>query len=433
MRPFGRSITARIIAGFVTGLIAGAWLAAVDPATSASLLPWMKLVGQVWLHALQMPLIPLMFALIVVGVCSTLGAADAGSMAGRLLLFFAALLSAATIFAAAATIGILTWIPIPEAASTAIRAAMAGVVVPAPPNSNLFEWLSDIVPPNPIASAASSAMIQFVFFAIVFALALTRIEPSARETLHAVFDALAKTMLVVIHWALLAAPLGVFGLAFELGTRSGVSIAGGLVHYIAAMVTVNVLLGLFAYPLARFIGNVPVGRFTRAALPPQTVAASTQSSLATLPAMIEAAQRPLGISARTTGIVLPLAVATFRITSPSVNLAVAIYCAYLFGVPITWGSLAAGAATAMIMTLASAGLPGAGNFLVTTTPICVAMGVPINALPLLLAVETIPDIFRTISTVTMDLAVTTVVAHKTNDPGALEAACTGREVSEEKR
>lgn len=410
MNLLWKSNTGRIIAGFAIGLIAGAWLAAAQPAWAHAALPTVSLVGQSWLHGLQMPLIPLMFALIVTGVCSAMSAADAGSMAGRLLLFFALLLLAATIFAAAATIGILTLIPIPDAAGEAIRASLSNMANPDTTNPDLSNSLSNIIPANPIAAAASGSMIQVVFFIIVFALAVAKIEPVARETLRNLFDALAKTMLVIIHWALIAAPLGVFALAFELGARGGMSVAGGLVHYVAIMVSMNVLIGLFSYPLAVFGGQVPLGRFVRAALPPQMVAASTQSSLATLPAMVEASQGPLGISSRTTGIVLPLAVATFRITSPSMNLAISLYCAFLFGVPITWESLIAGIGVAMIMTLASAGLPGTGNFLITTVPICVVLGVPVAALPLLMAVETIPDIFRTVSTVTMDLAVNSTVA-----------------------
>jgi Na+/H+-dicarboxylate symporter len=121
--------------------------------------------------------------------------------------------------------------------------------------------------------------------------------------------------------------------------------------------------------------------------------------------------RSLGISERSAGVVLPLAVSLFRITSPAANFAVAIYVAHVMGVPLSPVQLIIGALVAATISFASVGLPGQITFFTTVGPVSLAMGVPVGLLPLLLAVEVVPDIFRTIGNVTADLAVTKLAAH----------------------
>ena len=148
--------------------------------------------------------------------------------------------------------------------------------------------------------------------------------------------------------------------------------------------------------------------FARAVLPAQAVAISTQSSLASLPAML-AVCRTLGVRETTADFVLPLAVAIFRATSPAMNLAVAMYVARLTGVSLTPAVIAAGVAVAVVTTVGSVSLPGTVSFITSISPIALAMGVPLEPLALLVAVEMVPDIMRTIGNVTMDVAVTATV------------------------
>jgi Na+/H+-dicarboxylate symporter len=119
--------------------------------------------------------------------------------------------------------------------------------------------------------------------------------------------------------------------------------------------------------------------------------------------------------------VLPLAVSVFRITSPAANIAVVLYCAALFGVEPTAMQYLAGAVVAVVMSFAAVGLPGQITFFASIVPISAALGVPVEALPLLLAVETVPDIFRTIGNVTADVGVTAALA-RTRTAQALAAA-----------
>jgi proton glutamate symport protein len=124
-----------------------------------------------------------------------------------------------------------------------------------------------------------------------------------------------------------------------------------------------------------------------------------------LPAMLKSCQK-LGIPAETAGVPLPIAVAIFRATGPAMNLAVAIYIAHWFGIPLTPGILVTGLVVAAVTTMGSVSLPGQISFFTSVAPIAAAMGVPLEPLALLVAVEMIPDLIRTVGNVTMDVAAT---------------------------
>ncbi len=125
--------------------------------------------------------------------------------------------------------------------------------------------------------------------------------------------------------------------------------------------------------------------------------------------MLDAANR-LRLPQRTADVSLPLAVALFRATGPAMNVAVAIYVAYWMGIELHAGNLIAGFAVASIASYWAVSLPGALSFITSIAPISLAMGVPIEPLALLIAVEVIPDIFRTLGNVTWDVAAAGAVA-----------------------
>ncbi|MFM7273703.1 MAG: cation:dicarboxylate symporter family transporter, partial [Gammaproteobacteria bacterium] len=127
------------------------------------------------------------------------------------------------------------------------------------------------------------------------------------------------------------------------------------------------------------------------------------------PAMVTGCQQQLGVRPAVSALVLPLAVSVFRFSSPGVNLAVALYGAHLYGVDVGLFPMLGAMAVAVLGSMASVSLPGQLTFYTTATPIWLVLGLPLDLLPLLLAVEAIPDIFRTVVNVTADVAVTAVV------------------------
>ena len=389
-------------AALVAGLAGGVLLAGSVPAD------WLRdgvaLVGTLWLRALQMTIIPLVASLLVLGLAQMVRAASAGAAARRFLLLVFAVLIAGGVFTAVALPVLLEIFPIPAGAS-GFLAAGAGEPQEVP---GILDFLASLVAPNVIAAAAETAMLPLTIFFALFALAVTRLPAEQGERLLGVFHALANAMLLIIGWVLWVAPAGVFALAFGVGMRSGSGAFTALAHYILVVSAMGGFVLVLAYVLAAILGGMPPWRFARAALPAQAVAVSTQSSLASLPAMLDSASR-LGVRAATAEFVLPLAVAIFRATSPAMNMAVALYVAALAGVEITPVAAGAGILVALVISVGSVSLPGSISFVVSIGPVALAMGVPIEPLALLVAVEMLPDIMRTLANVTMNLAVTGAV------------------------
>ena len=403
------STSTRILLALVVGLAVGIALAAAAPPWLGTSIAIAEPVGNLWLDALRMTIVPLVFSLLVTGIASTATTASAGGLAARALLLFVAVLFASAVFGELFVCGFLSFWSIPPAAAEAMRASVAAGGTTVPAAAPLAEWLGAIIPSNPIQAAAQGDMLPLVIFALIFGFALTRIAREQGKLLADFFQAVVDAMLVIVHWVIWIAPLGVFALAFVVGARAGIAAAGALAHYLVLLVAVQVVVIIFIYPLTVFGAGIGFRQFARAVAPAQAVATSTQSSLASLPAMIESCER-LGIARHVTALVLPLAVSVFRITGPVANMAVVLYSASLFGIDLSLGQYITGAAIAVVMSFAAVGLPGQVSFFTSIVPMCLVMGVPVGALPLLLAVETIPDIFRTIGNVTADVAVTAVMA-----------------------
>lgn len=362
-------------------------------------------LGRLWLRALQMTIIPLVAGLLVTGIGEAVAAARVGSMAGRTLGLFAAVLVGGTLASALLMPLLLDAFPLPEAAAAALRGAVPDQAL-AVPGAGAF--IESLIPANVFAAAATDAILPVIVFVALLGVAITRLPEVPRAQLSGLFAALAGAMLIVIGWVLRIAPLGVFCLALGVGAQSGASAIGGLVHYIALVASMGGLVFVAAYLVAVLGARRRLATFVREMLPVQAVALSTQSSLASLPAMLAACNR-LGVARSSAEFVLPLAVALFRATGPGMNLAVCIYVAKLSGVALTPEVLAAGVATTLLTTVGTVSLPGTISFVSAIGPIALAMGLPLEPLALLVAVEMLPDIMRTVGNVTMDVAVAATI------------------------
>jgi len=395
-------------AGLVLGFVVGIALrgsAALEPVLAVA-----EPAGKMWLRALQLTILPLVIGLVYTGISQTLAAANGGALARRAVGLFVVVLLFSGTMSAILVPGLLELAPIPQSAA----AALSGGTVADPGKVPGFaEILAAMMPENIFAAAAAGAMLPLVLFVSLLALAATRIAEAPRRQLALVFEGLAAAMMVVVGWVLMLAPIGVFGLAVSLGASSGAEAIGGLAHYILVVSAAGLVVLVCGYVLAVSRGGQGLVAFSRAMLPVHAVAISTQSSLASLPAML-AASRRLGVRESTADFVLPLAVAIFRATSPAMNMGVAIYAAHLMGVELSVAALAAGVLVAFLVSLSSVSLPGTLSFVISVGPIAMAMGVPIAPLALLVAVEMLPDIMRTLGNVTMDVAVTTAVDRRSD-------------------
>lgn len=402
------SQAARILAALAIGLLLGILTAGAAWGPRAADLA--EPVGNLWLNGLKMTIVPLVVALLVTGIAEGAEAARGSRVAGRSFLLMVVILWLSAIFAALFVPLLLRLFPMAAEAGEALRAALT-TATPVEAVPGFADFLRSIVPSNPIAAAASDQILPLVVFSTVFAFALTKIPAEGRQGVVGLFRAIAEAMIVIVNWVLWLGPIGVFALAYVVGVRAGGGAFGALLHYIAIVSSVGIVIWALAYPLAMFGGRLSAGRFARAVAPAQAVAFSTQSSLATLPAMLRSAEK-LGVPVAASGVTLPLAVALFRATGPGMNLAVILYIAHLYGMAVSPAMLAMGVVVAAITTFSAISLPGQVSFVTNTAPIALAMGVPLEPLALLIAVEIVPDLFRTVGNVTMDVAVSATAARQ---------------------
>lgn len=408
------STPVRILLALILGLGGGALLAHSAAPLTPRVVAIAEPIGGIWLDGLRMTIVPLVVSLLITGIASTASAARAGGVAARALgLIFGILWTSSVIGWVASDLLWAVW-PIPAQAGQALRDALGAQSGIVPPTPGIGEFLRGIVPNNPIKAAAETQMLPLILFSGVFGFAITRLPEDARTLLTRLFAAIADAMLVVIGWVLWLAPLGVFALALAVGAKAGLSAAGALAHYVATLSAIGITIALLGYPFAAIAGRVALDRFARALLPVQAVAISTQSSLASLAPMLRASEG-LDVAPATVGIVLPMAVALLRATGPAMNIGVALYVAHWFGVHLSPAQILVGIALGATTTLGAVSLPGQVSFVSSIGPIALALGLPIQPLLLLVAVETIPDIFRTLGNVIFDVGLTRVVARMTGN------------------
>ncbi|MGY1520392.1 dicarboxylate/amino acid:cation symporter [Luteimonas sp. A482] len=413
------STPARVLIALLLGAAVGLPLAAFDPAQAAQVADAVQPIGRLWLNALQMTVVPLVAALVVVGINSAADAAASGRTARTAIVVFLVLLALAGAFAAVAAPAFLSMVPRDEALIATFRAAIdAPENLPVAPGFGA--WLTNIIPSNAIAAAANSAMLPLVVFAMFFGFGLTRIDPDRRVRMLELVRTLGDTMLVVVRWVLWAAPVGVFALVLAVCARVGLDMLSALGYYILTQCALYIAITLLLYVVAVVAAGERPARFAKALLPVQAIAASTQSSLASLPVMIETARMRLGYPLAVTSLVLPMAVSLFRIASPPQYIVVACFIAWLYGIDLTALQLGTAVGLSIVVSMGSVGLPGQVSFMTNNMPITQSLGLPIEPLGVLLAVDTIPDVFATVANTSADVTATAIVVKQAGHAGEID-------------
>jgi proton glutamate symport protein len=401
----------RVLIALVVALAAGIAVAASGNATLLGAVNYVVPIGTIWVNAIRMTVIPLVVALLITGVASATDVKAIGRIGGRTLVVFASLLTGLALVVAAIVPFVLALLPrngtshppLPAGAAEA-----AGQLGAAGGALTVGEWLVSLVPSNPVAAAANGQIVPLIIFTLLFGLAIAHSPAAARERLVGFFEAVRDAMLVLVRWVIDLAPIGVFALVLPLAARSGTALAGIVGVYIVAYSTACIVATLLLYPVAAVFGRVSMARFARAALEPQLIALSSSSSIASLPALVESAEGPLGLPEDVTAFVVPLAVSVFKIAAPVSWTVGAVFIAWFYGVSLHSRELATIAFAAVLFAFAAPGVPR-GAFLMLT-PLFLAIGLPAEGIGILIAIDTIPDLFSTVLNVTGDLVATLLVA-----------------------
>jgi len=397
------SLTSKVLLGLIFGLTLGIVLAPADTGLAATLVTWIEPVGGLWVNAIRMTVIPLIVSLLLGGITAS-GSGTVARVGGRAVAWFVGLVACTTALAGFTTpllyrlLG-ADQVQIPELAATDV---VSDVTLPP-----FRDWFVGLLPANPVGAAADGDILPLVLFTVVFALAATRIKPALRETVTRGARAVSEAILVVVGWILATAPVGVFALTFALAAQTGIAVVKAVAGFLIVVAILLSIAILALYPLVRFVGGISVGRFARACGPAQAVGFSTRSSMASLPVMLEEAEKTLELPGHVSGLVLPAAVSVFKFASPMTRIAGSYFIATLFGVtlgPLEWAALAGFMG---LLSFYSPGIPSGGLFVMA--PIYQAFGLPLEGIGILIALDLIPDMYLTVANVTGDMAVAAII------------------------
>jgi Na+/H+-dicarboxylate symporter len=392
-----------ILLAFVVGGVSGALL----PRFADAIGP----IGTIWVKAISALVVPLVVALLITGIASLADASAVGRLGLRVIVVFVSLLVAGAVLMALITPALLTLLGVSPASARGLGALTTsnGTVVSTQHlTSGFWDWISALIPVNPIAAASNGALLPLVIFTVAFGVAATRLTAESRANLVGFFRAVADVMLEMVRWVLWVAPLGVFALAYALGARTGLGGANSIVSLLLLVAIACIIYICALYVVAVFVGGVPFMRFARAIAPAQIVGFSSRSSLASLPPMIESARDQLGLSSTATGFVLPLAVSTFKLGATIAIMTSTLFLARVYGVSITPAQIASIAVSAVLLSFSIPGIPG--GVLLVMVPVLGSVGIPPEGVGILLAVDVIPDMFRTATNVTADMVAAVIVS-----------------------
>jgi len=409
------SFTIRVLTGLVLGLAIGMLIAGTGAPWLQKFPGIMEPLSALFVNAIRMTVIPLVVSGLIVGVASARDARAVGRLGGRALLWFLIALFAATIFSAALAFPLLKGLAIDPAVAAGLRADAASTGKAAAETARqlptVSQWIVDLIPVNPFKALADGAMLPLIFFSLAFGLAVARIGAERQQAIVRLFQGVWDAMLILVQYVLRLAPFGVFALAVPLGARMGLHAAGALVYYI---VLLSLISGGFVvvvlYPSAVLLGHVPLKKFLQASAPAFAVAFSSRSSLAALPATIEGAKTGLRLPDEIHGFVLSLAASMFRVGGAMAEVVAAAFIARIYGVDLMLPQIATIVVTVVFTSLTIPGIPAGA--IIVMAPELAAAGVPVEGIGILLAVDTIPDMFRTSANVVGWLTVGAILGKK---------------------
>lgn len=395
-----------MVLGVATGLLLGPEVALLPAKVSRLLVSWLALPGQLFLALIQMIVIPLVFASVVRGLTASEDMEQLRRMGVRALLFFVI----TTVIATVVGIGLAILLrPGRSIDAAAVQRELGGgqsfvVGSDAPHLPSLQEMpevLTDLLPNNPLASLAGGEMLQIILFAVLMGVALLSMAPEKSAPLYDLLGSLQDVSMTVVKWAMRLAPLAVFGLMAKLTASVGLGTLAGMGAYVGV-----VLLGLSVLMIGYLVlmwitEGLSPWRFLRHARELLLLAFSTSSSAAVMPLTIRTV-RSLGIRETTARFVVPLG-ATINMTGTALYQGVAtVFMAEVFGIDLGPTSLLLVVVTAVAASIGSPATPGVGMVILAT--VAQSVGIPAAGVVLLIGVDRILDMSRTVVNVTGDVA-----------------------------
>jgi len=385
-------------------------------------------IGTMFLNALKMIIVPLIMSSIIVGVSSVGGSHGLGRLGGKTLLFYltTSLLAIVTglLFVNLLNPGIVHGVPAGEVMGLGLEAAnQIADKVQGKSVTDLTGVFLSMVPPNVVAAAANGQMLGLIFFSLLFGYFMTRIDKDSCTMLERFWQGVADVMMAITGFIMKFAPLGVFGLVAKTVAGIGPEQLDELAISLGTF-TVSVLLALAVHVLVTlpimlaFIARVNPMLHYKAMMPALLTAFSTASSSATLPLTMECVQDNAKVSSRTSSFVLPLGATVNMDGTALYECVAAMFIAQAYGLELDFVTQFTIVLVALLTSIGVAGIPAAS--LVAITIILTTIGLPVEAIGLILAVDRILDMFRTSVNVFSDSCGAVLIAKSEGEQGILK-------------
>ncbi|HAG41405.1 MULTISPECIES: dicarboxylate/amino acid:cation symporter [unclassified Pseudoalteromonas] len=388
--PKKMALWLKILIGMIAGIIAGMLL--------GNNAEYIKPIGQLFISAIKMLIVPLIFCSLIVGITSMKDTTKMGRIGVKSIVFYLATT------AVAISIGLGLGLLFEPGAGLNM---VATTVADAKPSPTLVDTIVGLVPKNPVGSLASGNILQIIVFALSLGIALNLIGEKG-EPASKMFESLADAMYKLTELVMKLAPYGVFALMAWVSGKYGLDVllplkkVIGLV-YLGCIIHVLVLGGGFV----GLLGKLNPQRFYKGIIEAQIIAFTTTSSSGTLPASIKCATQNLGVSRTVSSFVLPVG-ATINMDGTALYQGVlALFIAQAFGIDLTTTDYLTIIATATLASVGTAGVPGAG--LIMLSLVLTTVGLPLEGIAIVAGIDRILDMARTTINVTGDLMVTLLI------------------------
>lgn len=418
----GMALHTRILLGLLLGATAG--VTANIYAHSSPRLLWLvdnvaQPIGQIFLRLLFMVVVPLVFASVTTGVASLGDLRRIGRIGGKTLLIFLATTSLAVVVG----LTLVNLIRPGDALDPAVRiqllaeyATQAGETVAAS-QQDLFgiHTFVNIVPRNPVAAAASGDMLGLIFFSLMFGIALALLAKDVAAPVIRLLEGINQAVMVIIGFAMRLAPLGVAALIFSVTAKFGFDVLQSLGLYV---ITVLAALTIHQFGVIGLLAKVVTGisprSFFSRARALMITAFSTSSSNATLPTTIRTAEEEFGVPPEVAGFVLPLGATMNMNGSAMFEGMTVLFLAQVFGISLDLFTQVIVVVLSVITAIGVAGVPGGSIPLLVM--VMAMVGIPGEGIALILGVDRILDMARTVPNVTGDLLTSLIVARSERLP-----------------
>ncbi len=367
--------------------------------------PYVAWMGEIFLRALTMIIIPLILSSIITGVTSMGSGKNLGRLGGKTIIYYIS----------TSTLAIVTGLFLVNIIKPGIGVELGfsqeveGLVEKA---SSVKEILTRIIPENIVEAMAEGNILSVIFFAILFGVFITRVKDKYKENLTTFFESVFEVMMKITLFIIKFTPYGIFGIVAKEVARNAdqlSNIAGSMLIYMLTVFAALMIHALITLPLiTRFVGRVNPLKHFKNMITPLITAFSTSSSSATLPLTMEAVEHKSGVSNKVTSFTLPLG-ATINMDGTALYECVAaMFIAQAYGIDLSVGEQALVVLTALLASIGAAGIPMAG--LVMITVILTALNLPLEGVGLILAVDRILDMTRTSINVWSDSCGAAIIA-----------------------